>query len=131
MVSSKAINGSAQIWRENRRHHQDTQHPPNEDPPGLDEFQELPDTNEAEIEDVQKLLEETDSDLANVDEDSGRDLEDWDPEDAEESESESETEGETMTEEELTRMLADEEEDSSASPLELSPDDEDYSDSEM
>lgn len=108
MVSSKAINGSAQIWRENRRRREPEQlNPAGEDPPDPNEERELPDAHEAEIEDVQKLLEETDSDLANIEEDSPviDDLE------SDESETESEEEeAEVLTERELERLFTGEEE---------------------
>jgi hypothetical protein len=108
MVSSKAINGSAQIWRENRRRREPEQlNPAGEDPPDPNEERELPDTHEAEIEDVQKLLEETDSDLANIEEDSPV----FDNLESDESETENEEEeAEVLTERELERLFTGEDE---------------------
>ena len=118
MVSSKAINGSARIWRENRRQREpDPQNPPEEGPPEINEERELSDTHEAEIEDVQKLLEETDSDLANIEEDSPV-FDDFGSDDEEESEEEGDPRAdEVLTDQELERLFTGDDESAPESEL--------------
>ena len=112
MVSSKAINGSATIWRENRRRHPENQPHEHGDPPDPEDTAPTVDEAaiEVDVEDIQKRLSETESELeggTDVSTDEDDLFADEYSEDESDSKSDGEDEDEGMTDEELALTLAD------------------------
>ena len=112
MVSSKAINGSATIWRENRRRHPENHPHEHGDPPDPEDTAPTVDEAaiEVDVEDIQKRLSETESELeggTDVSTDEDGLFDDDYSEDESDSKSDGEDEDEGMTDEELALTLAD------------------------